>query len=440
MQDRFKQPFTHAVSWIKVAELRQILSFALDRATQARTLQLSSSLTFTTVLATVPLLAVVLSLFTAFPLFKEFSDALQDFLTNSLMPTAISENVMSYLNEFALQASRLTIIGGGALLFTVVSLIMSVEAALNTIWRVDRQRRFAHRVVVYWAVITLGPVLAGASLYTTALLARESLGFLADLPILLEVAFKLSPLFLGGIGIAALFIVVPNTRVNRADALIGGLISALILETMKIGFAYYIAQFSTYTVVYGAFAALPVFLIWVYLCWLGILVGALVAANLPLVRLGEFNQRGRPGAALMDALSILKLLGEARGALPPGASVPELIRHLGLPLSIIERRLTSLAEMGLIAAAPDSQTERWLLACDLERATLGPLMDQFALDRNAINLREQPFLASALSDLVRYKTDPTLIEVLRHHDSTLTHPLQSKYVSSSAGDDHVKSQ
>ncbi len=440
MQDRFKQPFTRALFSIKIAELRQILSFAMGRAAQARTLQLSSSLTFTTVLATVPLLAVVLSLFTAFPLFKEFSDALQDFLTNSLMPTAISENVMSYLNEFALQASRLTIIGGGALLFTVVSLIMSVEAALNTIWRVDRQRRFAHRVVVYWAVITLGPVVAGASLYTTALLARESLGFLVDLPILLEVAFKLSPLLLGGIGIAALFIVVPNTRVNRADALIGGLISALILETMKIGFAYYIAQFSTYTVVYGAFAALPVFLIWVYLCWLGILVGALVAANLPLIRIGEFNQREKPGAALMDALSILKLLSQARGALPPGVSALELIKHLGLPLNTLERRLNCLTSMGLITVAPDAQSERWLLACDPERATLGPLVDQLALDRNAINLQKQPFLANALSNLVQYQTDPTLAEVLRHHDNTLTHPLQSKYLSSNAGDEHVKSQ
>jgi len=440
MQDRLKQPFTRAIFWIKVAELRQILSFAMGRAAQARVLQLSSSLTFTTVLATVPLLAVVLSLFTAFPLFKEFSDALQDFLTNSLMPTAISENVMSYLNEFALQASRLTIIGGSALLFTVVSLIMSVEAALNTIWRVDRQRRFAHRVVVYWAVITLGPVLAGASLYTTALLARESLGFLVDLPILLEVAFKLSPLLLGGIGIAALFIVVPNTRVNRADALIGGLISALILETMKIAFAYYIAQFSTYTVVYGAFAALPVFLIWVYLCWLGILVGALVAANLPLIRIGEFNQRATPGAALMDALSILKLLSQARGALPSGVSALELIKRLGLPLNTLERRLNCLTSMGLITVAPDAQSERWLLACDPERATLGPLVDRLVLDRNAISLQKQPFLANALSNLVQYQADPTLAEVLRHHDNTLTHPLQSKHLSSYAGDEHVKSQ
>ena len=440
MQERLKQPFTRAIFWIKVAELRQILSFAMGRAAQARVLQLSSSLTFTTVLATVPLLAVVLSLFTAFPLFKEFSEALQNFLTNNLMPTAISENVMSYLNEFALQASRLTLIGGGVLLLTVVSLIMSIEAALNTIWRVDRQRRFAHRVVVYWAVITLGPVVAGASLYTTALLARESLGFLVDLPILLEVAFKLSPLLLGGTGIAALFIVVPNTRVNRADALIGGLISALILEAMKIGFAYYIAQFSTYTVVYGAFAALPVFLIWIYLCWLGILVGALVAANLPLIRLGQFDLQTKLGAALMDALSILKVLSQRRGAVPPGLTALELTKYLGLPLSALEQRMADLSALGLIAVASDSQTDRWLLACDPERATLGPLMDKFALDRIAINLQEQSFLASALSDLVQYKADPTLGEVLRHHDSTRTHPLQSTYVSSNAGDEHVKSQ
>ena len=209
---------------------------------------------------------------------------------------------------------------------------------------------------------------------------------------------------------------------------------------MKIGFAYYIAQFSTYTVVYGAFAALPVFLIWIYLCWLGILVGALVAANLPLIRLGQFDLQTKLGAALMDALSILKVLSQRRGAVPPGLTALELTKYLGLPLSALEQRMADLSALGLIAVASDSQTDRWLLACDPERATLGPLMDKFALDRIAINLQEQSFLASALSDLVQYKADPTLGEVLRHHDSTRTHPLQSTYVSSNAGDEHVKSQ
>jgi membrane protein len=286
----------------------------------------------------------------------------------------------------------------------------------------------------------LGPILTGASLYATAFLARESLGLLSHTPALLEIALKLLPLLIGALAFAALFIVVPNTRVNRGDALIGGLISALILEAMKIGFAYYVASFSTYTMIYGAFAALPVFLIWIYLCWLGILLGALTAANLPLFRLGRLNPDVRPGAALIDALSVLQLLNQARGQQPPGCSSTELIQRLRLPLNVLEQRLSCLLAMGLVAVVHSAKNERWLLACDLDRTTLGPLVDRLALDRASIQLAEQPFLAQALSNVISEQADVTLNEVLAHHDITLTHPLQSSIVSSRAGDKHAKSQ
>ena len=437
MQVHAKQHFAHKNVTQYFGAAGQILGLAMQRATQAKAVQLAASLTFTTVLSVVPLLAVVLSLFTAFPLFTEFSDALQTFMSTNLMPPTVSDTIMTYLNEFAAQATRLTAIGGGFLVLTVVFLITSVESAFNTIWRVDRQRRMTHRILVYWAIITLGPVLTGASLYATAFLARESLGLLANTPIFLAIALKLLPGLLGALAFAALFIVVPNTRVNRRDAIVGGVISALILETMKIGFGYYVASFSTYTMIYGAFAALPVFLIWVYLCWLGILIGALVAANLPLLRLGRLDPDVRPGAALMDALSILKVLSEARGNIPPGCSHTELIKRLRLPLNILEQRLECLTTMGLVAVAPGEKNARWLLACDPERTTLGPLVDQLVLDRSSIKLSEQPFLALALSQLIAQQVDSNLAEVLAHHDSTLTHPLQSVIVSSDAGDMHA---
>jgi membrane protein len=326
------------------------------------------------------------------------------------------------------------------LLFVAISLMRTVESAFNDIWGVPKGRTWFMSIVLYWAVITLGPVLTGASLYATAFLARESLGLLAHVPILLEIALKLLPLLIGAMAFAALFIVVPNTRVNRGDALIGGLLSALILEAMKIGFAYYVAQFSTYTMIYGAFAALPVFLIWIYLCWLGILLGALTAANLPLFRLGRLNPEVRPGAALIDALSVLQLLSQARGQQPPGCSSTELIQGLRLPLNVLEQRLSCLTAMGLVAVIPGAKNERWLLACDPDCTTLGPLVDQLALDRASIQLAEQPFLARAVSNVITEQGDATLAEVLAHHDITLTHPLQSTIVSNSAGDKHAKSQ
>jgi membrane protein len=419
----------------------QILALVIERLSQAKTTQLAASLTFTTVLSLVPLLAVILSVLTAFPLFKDFSIALQAYLTNNLMPPMISDGIMSYLNAFVLQASRLTEVGGTFLVLTVILLIMSIETAFNTIWRVERHRRITHRLLVYWAVITLGPVLAGASLYATASVMRQSLGMLGDTPFFLQIALKVLPVLIGALALAGLFIAVPNTHVNRTDALIGGLFASVLLELMKVGLSFYVSSFSTYTMIYGAFAALPVFLIYVYLGWFGILLGALVTANLPLFRLGRLDPHSRPGTALMDALSILKILSDSRGELPPGRSPTELVKRLRLPISILEHRLTVLSNIGLVALASGTKTERWLLACDPTRTTLGPLVDQLVLDRSSNRMADQPFVAQAISHLIADHADPTLGEVLVHYDINLTHPhpMHSSMVSSNVGNQYAKS-
>ena len=165
-----------------MTRVRRAWRFTSQRADEEKLLQVASSLTFTTVLAIVPMLAVVLSLFTAFPVFQEFRVALEDFLANSLMPPSVSDNIMEYLNQFARQASRLTAIGGAFLLVTSLLLIMTIDKAFNDIWHVTRQRPLPQRALVYWAVITLGPVVAGASLWATSFVARESMGLVRDVP------------------------------------------------------------------------------------------------------------------------------------------------------------------------------------------------------------------------------------------------------------------
>jgi membrane protein len=383
----------------------RILRFAWARIDEEKTIQLASSLTFTTVLAIVPLLAVVLSLFTAFPLFHDFSDALQAFMASSLMPPDISDTVMKYLNEFALQASRLTAIGGVFLLLTVLLLIMSVDSALNDTWHVSHQRPIGQRLLVYWALISLGPLLTGAGLWTTAFLARESLGLVSDIPHALEVALSCIPFVLTGIGFSILFIIVPNCRVKRTDALIGGFVTAVVLETMKFGFAFYVSQFSTYTVIYGAFAALPVFLIWVYLSWLGVLLGAMVAANLPSVRLQRLELEPKPGSDLLD---------------------PQLMIRLRLQPKALAPLLSILVELSMVAASTWQGQDLWVLTCDPDSTELGPLFDRLAFDRHELCIKEQPYLAQALADLILNQNTPMLGNVLLHHDNTLIQPLQSK--------------
>ena len=400
----------------RLAAWREIMLSSAQRLGQVDAFDLAGSLTFTTVLAIVPLLAVALALFTAFPQFHEFSDALQTFLSNSLMPPVISENVMSYLNDFAQQASRLTAIGGGFLVLTVLLLILSVDKALNEIWRVTKPRGMGQRLLVYWALLTLGPLMTGASLWATALVARESFGVISQLPDLLDITLKISPFFVSALGFAALFLIVPHARVAPRDALIGGFLVAALLEMMKFGFAFYVSQISTYTTIYGAFAALPVFLIWIYLSWLSVLFGAIVAANLPYLR--HFSVRGatQPGDRLQDALATLNLLDQSRSLRNPGLRAQQISEALHLTEEQVEALLATLQDMGLVAAAQVRKREQWILVCNPSTTSLSPLLTRFFINRRTLQLDERPELKHALAIYIEDNKDSNLADVLVQYD------------------------
>ncbi len=402
----------------RLSAWRQVLLSSAKRLGQVDAFDLAGSLTFTTVLAIVPLLAVALALFTAFPQFHDFSDALQAYLTNSLMPPLISENVMSYLNDFAQQASRLTTIGGGFLVMTVLLLILSVDKTLNEIWRVSKPRGIGQRLLVYWALLTLGPLLTGASLWATALVARESFGVMSHLPVLLEFTLQISPFFVSAAGFAALFMIVPNTRVAPRDAIIGGFLVAILLEIMKLGFAFYVSQVSTYTTIYGAFAALPVFLIWIYLSWLSVLFGAIVAANLPYLRQVRASGFARPRHPLNDALAALRLLDQSRTHKAPGLSVRAMAETLELTEDQIDKILASLQEIGWVAQAQVRKREVWVLVCNPSSTSMAPLIKKLLIDRSSLRLDEQPPLQLALVHYLEDKQDSSLEDVLLHNDNT----------------------
>src|SRR5690606_24473827 len=222
-----------------LANALKIARFALQRAGEKKLMQVAASLTFTTVLAIVPLLAVVLALFTAFPLFDDFRMALQNFLTSNLMPPSVSDNVMLYLNQFAASASGLTAIGSLFLIVTSVSLIMTIDEAFNSIWQVERQRPLKQRVLVYWAIVSLGPILTGASLWATGMLPAASFGEVSNLPAALQLALSIVPVLLVGLAFTLLFVGVPNRQVLWRDAALGGFLTAIILGLVRTGFAIY---------------------------------------------------------------------------------------------------------------------------------------------------------------------------------------------------------
>src|SRR3954464_6489113 len=183
----------------------------------------ASSLTFTTTMALVPFFTVALAVFTAFPMFGKLQSALQAWLVQSVIPDAIARQVLGYLTQFAAKANRLGVVGVAALFFTAIALVLTIDRTLNGIWRVKRQRPLGQRVLIYWAVMTLAPLLLGASLSLTSYVISSSRGLVPGVPGGLQVLFDLIEFALLASGLTALYRYVPNTHVHRTHALAGGL-------------------------------------------------------------------------------------------------------------------------------------------------------------------------------------------------------------------------
>lgn len=256
------------------------LVLTLRRARQERLPQLAGSLSFTTVLSVVPLLAVSFALFTHFPLFARFEAALERHLLASLLPEGIARPVLKVLHQFATNAGALTLAGSAFLVLTALALLLTVENAFNRMWNVRRNRPLHQRVALYLLVLAIAPPLVGVSLWATSTVIGASMGLIDALPPALRIGLDLLPALAGWAALSCLFRVLPNTRVRWFDAIAGALVASVALELGKRGFAKLLLEVPTYKAVYGAFAAFPLFLLWVYFSWLVTLGAALLAANL----------------------------------------------------------------------------------------------------------------------------------------------------------------
>lgn len=399
-----------------------VLHFAAIRAREEHLTQAAAGLSFTTLLSVVPLLAVIFALFTAFPLFNQFRIALDDFMVNNLMPAAVADGVMNYINRFALEASRLTTLGGIVLLATSISLIVTIDKVFNAIWHVTRQRSLLQRLLVYWTVMSVGPVMLGASLWTMSYITRQSMGLMGDVSFAANLILALIPILVTGLGLSALFVVVPNRYVRWTDALAGGFLAAVVLELLKAWLAWYLARFTAYTVVYGTFAALPILMVWMYISWLVVLFSATISASIPLIRFGRREIYRRPGSPFVDALEILGTLAQRRGAVPPGLSTRYLRAHLHAHNDELMNVLDVLESLGYVACLGEGRKERWALVCDPATATLGPVLDKLLIDRQQPLLAENPELRARFEYIWRelaHGRQPTVAELCHSHTCEL---------------------
>jgi len=271
--------------------------FSIDRAPQS-----AASLTFTTLFAVVPLLTVTFVMLSAVPALQGVGEQIQRFILDNFLPDS-GEAVHEYLTAFTTQARQLTWIGVLFLLVTAYTMLVSVEKAFNHIWRVRQQRRGVARFLLYWAVLSLGPLLLGAGFVASTYITSLSLLSGPDALIGTKPLLRITPVLSSIAAFTLFYAVVPNTRVPLRYALAGGLFAAALFEIAKALFGFYVRMFPGYQLIYGAFATVPLFLLWIYLSWLIVLFGAELVCNLPSAQ--RWRRRKLP--RLIVLLGVLRM-------------------------------------------------------------------------------------------------------------------------------------
>jgi len=365
------------------------------RFKEERCFQLCGSLTFTTLLALVPLITIMLTVVTAFPVFNDIVATLRSFATSNLVPEASSNLISIYMQQFSDNAARLTALGIVLLAVTSIMLMLTIDRAFNTIWRVKRPRPLIQRVLIYWSVLTIGPLLVGGSLSLTSWLVTQSMGLGKQAPELTIAVLKLVPLMLTSVAFGFLYRTVPNRQVTVLDAAVGGIIAAFAFEAMKIGFGHFVARIATYKLVYGTFASLPIFLMWIYLSWVVVVFASVITAVLPYWRTGGVLLKQPPGAQFVEAVEILKMLCRAYvdGRV---LNLQQLRMAVKLSWEDAETILDKLVAAGWVAKL---QGNGWVLARDASAIRVGDVFRMFVFGREAADVSEDSTLRRLVSSI-----------------------------------------
>ena len=264
---------------------QQMIRRILARIKTERLPSVASALAFTTLLALVPLLTVMFAILSMIPFLVEWRDEIETLLYSNLAP-ATGDAVQTYLREFAGQAGSLTGLGLAGLLVTALLLLSTIEDAFNQIWSVAKGRTLSQRLLLYWAMLTLGPILMVISIAVTTYLGSNVLGqWVSAASGPHEVLLGALPVLLQALGFFLMYLIVPSCPVRPRSALVGAVVTLALFELTKFGFVIFISNFDTYQIIYGAMWSIPVFLLWIYLSWLVILLGACISAEIDVLSL-----------------------------------------------------------------------------------------------------------------------------------------------------------
>ncbi|HKM72402.1 MAG TPA: YihY family inner membrane protein [Stellaceae bacterium] len=342
----------------------------------------SGALSYTTLVSLVPLAVIALGSLSSFPIFAPVRDQLLGLVLENFVPS-IGAQAAWWFRTFADSATQTTAIGVAGITATGVLLLVTVEDQLNLIWRVTAPRPWVQRILAYWALMTLGPILVGVSLSLSTYfeIAARQAGFGQEAMAWFASSWlhglaRAVPALLEFVALTLLYSLIPNCAVRWRDGALGAIIATLTIEILKVGFSIYIGATSFYSTVYGALAVIPIFLLWMYIAWMAVLLGAVVAAALPNWRIDErIGNVPADGVRLGLSLALIAALARAqrRGKT---RSTPALAAELGVATTVIDEHVKPLAETGFAA---HTQSGGWVLAWSPKSATLHDLYEALHL-------------------------------------------------------------
>ncbi|EMT3521532.1 TPA: YihY family inner membrane protein [Neisseria gonorrhoeae] len=371
--------------------------FVIRRFSEERVPQAAASMTFTTLLALVPVLTVMVAVASIFPVFDRWSDSFVSFVNQTIVPQG-ADMVFDYIDAFRDQANRLTAIGSVMLVVTSLMLIRTIDNAFNRIWRVNTQRPWMMQFLVYWALLTSGPLSLGVGIsfmvgsVQDSVLSSGAQQWADALKTAARLAFM--TLLLWG-----LYRFVPNRFVPARQAFVGALITAFCLETARFLFTWYMGNFDGYRSIYGAFAAVPFFLLWLNLLWTLVLGGAVLTSSLSYWQ-GEAFRRGFDSRGRFDDVLKILLLLDAAQKEGRTLSVQEFRRHINMGYDELGELLEKLARYGYIY----SGRQGWVLKTGADSIELSELFKLFVyrplpVERDHVNQAVDAVMTPCLQTL-----------------------------------------
>lgn len=402
------------------------LAFAFRRFNSDGMTQAAGALTYSTLLALVPLLVIMFAVLSGFPAFDPVKERMQELFLSTLVPEVGAE-VKVYLANFTRNANELTTAGIVALAVTAVLLLSTIESTLNRIWRVQRPRPLMNRLLIFWAILTVGPLLLGASFTLssnglTALQdwARES-GNVRSITLTSSGLKTLLAVLAQSAAFTILFVLVPARQVRFRDAAIGGVFAGIGFQILRWGFNTFLTSGTTYATIYGAVAAIPIFLLWVYLSWTVIILGAVLSASFPDWWRRRDPLTGKnlsPAEYLSVAVALLAVL--ARQAAQGGTVSRDTLAE-AVPVLARDPVAEALISAKYIVETEDECVS---LARDLHVTTVADLARDLKL---ALGLREHDGTRPGLAEILRASgLLPDMLRDLKSaEDSILTRPIAS---------------